>query len=189
MREIVIKTVYREDGFHVVRLGNGTVHRFKSEKSARKFLADTNRFLTSRLFELNQVLADLYRHGREIWIISGEVRESDQLEQTFAALADLLKRSYFCSGWSAGNYFTFINLRKFCERSKSLIKFFLSIRYVRQTDTLRRHQLEHLFSQIHGIEMQLLNYGQVEAFELFSIDKLSHIDDLSFSARSNLKIA
>jgi hypothetical protein len=189
MREIIIKTVYREDGFHVVRLGNGTVHKFPSVKSARKFLATTNRFLTDRFFELNQVLSELYTHSREIWIISKEVREADQLESQVHGLEQILKRSHFRSSYAAGNYFTFIDLRKFCEHSKSLIKFFNSLRHIRQTDTLRRHRLNGLFDQLQRIQMQLLSYGQSEAHMLFDTDRLAHINDLTYTPTQHLKIA
>lgn len=189
MREIVIKTVYREHGSHVVRLGNGTIHKFTSEKSARKFLAETNRFLTAKFFESNQILSELYSHVREIWIISPEIKERHQLDDQVHVLEATLKRSYSRSSWAAGNYFTFIDHTKFCQFAKVLIKFLRNVRHVSQTDTLRRHRLDRLFDQVHGIEMQLMNYGQLQAYEHFSTSKLNDINDTSYSERTHLRIA
>ncbi|MCW5910979.1 MAG: hypothetical protein KIT62_07890 [Cyclobacteriaceae bacterium] len=70
MREIVIKSFSREKSEYVVQLGNGTTFRFKSEKATKKFLADTNRFLSEAAFQLNQVLTELYKHSREIWLVA-----------------------------------------------------------------------------------------------------------------------
>lgn len=189
MREIVIKTVEKEKGFHVIRLGNGTIHRFSSIRAARKFLAETNRFLTETLFKLNEVLSELYQHGREVWINSDEIRGADKFEIRFRTLEHYLKQSYMRACWAAGNYFVFIDLQKFCEQAKSLVKFLLQVKHVQQTDTIRRHKLDKVFSEVHGYEMQLLNYGQLQAYELFSTSKLNDIDDLSYSPKIHLKIA
>jgi hypothetical protein len=189
MREIVIKTVTKEEGYHIVRLGNGTVHRFTSDKAARKFLADTNRFLTGLLFNLNSALADIYIHGRELWIITDEVQERDHVNEQISALEFYLKQSIIRAPYKSGNYLAVIDLRKFCEHAKKLIKYLLNIKYVRQTDTLRKHKLENLFNQVHGYEMQLMNYGQLQAYAHFNTSAIEQLPFDFATSKTQLKIA
>lgn len=186
MKEIIIKTVEKDKSWHIVRLGNGTEHRFPSIKQSRKFLADTNRFLTSVTFNLNATLIQLYTHGRELWIINEDVSYS-QIKDRFATLEHFLKQAWVRASFRDGNYFSFIDLKKYCEHAKDLIKYFKHIPSVGRADTLRRHQLDSIYDQINSTQMQLQNYGNREAYNLFNVSRIEMISDYADSTA--LKIA
>jgi hypothetical protein len=181
MREVIIKTFYREDGEYVVRFGNGTLHKFKSEKATKKFLADTNRFLSEFTYRCNSILTELYQHGREIWLISPDFKNPKDHE----LLEHFIKQVYDRSCWKEGNYFTFIDLRKFCEHAKSIIKTYRNVGRVSKIDTIRRYRLDDLFSRVQGLQIKLLNYGEAECFGMFSV---AHIEDVSDVA-TKLRVA
>jgi hypothetical protein len=187
MREIVIKTYYREKSEYVVRLGNGTCFKFRSEKATKRFLADTNRFLSETAFRLNQVLVELYQHGREVWLVAPDFKIT-AVQSEISSLEHNLKQAYDRAGWKSGNYFVFIDLLKFCHRSKALIKVLLNVKKISQADTIRRHRLNLLFDQVQHSYLKLVNYGQADAFELFDTSKIEHVSDV-IDFRTNLKVA
>jgi len=182
MREVLIKTFYRVSGEYEVRLGNGTVYRFKSEKATKKFLADTNRFLSDVTFQLNNCLSEIYAHSREVWIVSTDHK---LFHDEISMLEHFVKQAYDRAGFANGNYFVFIDLKKFCDSSKSIIKSLLSVKYVRQTDTVRKYKLNCLFDQVQSIHLRLLNYGQSQCFQTFSTDR---IEDLSSAIDDKTKL-
>jgi hypothetical protein len=187
MREIVIKTLYREKAEYVVRLGNGTCFKFRSEKAAKRFLADTNRFLSEISFRLNQILIELYQHSREVWLVAPGFRITE-VQSEISSLEHLLKQSYDRAGWKSGNYFVFIDLLKFCHRSKALVKILLNVKRISQADTIRRHRLNLLFDQVQECFLKLVNYGQADAFELFDTSKIEHVADV-IDFKTNLRVA
>lgn len=181
MREVLIKTFNREQGEYIVRLGNGTLHKFKSEKATKKFLADTNRFLTEFTYRCNSILVELYQHGREIWLIAPDFRSPIAHQ----SLEHFVKQVYERSDWAAGNYFSFIDLRKFCDHAKSTIKVYRNVGRVATTD--RRHRLDCLFSQVQDLQIRLMNYGEAQCFSTFSTSTIEQISDTV--ENSKLRIA
>ncbi len=172
MREVLIKTFTKENGEYIVQLGNGTIHKFKSEKATKKFLADTNRFLTEFTYRCNSILIELYQHGREIWLIQPDCKAIDH-----SSLEHFIKQAYDRSTWKEGNYFTFIDLKKFCDHSKALIKSYRNTGRISSTDTIRRHRLDHLFSQVQDLHIKLINYGEADCFGKFDTSKIEHLRD------------
>jgi hypothetical protein len=187
MREIVIKSFTRDKSDYVVRLGNGTAFRFKSEKATKKFLADTNRFLSELAFQSNQVLTELYQHSREIWLVAPDFNLASA-QSEIMLLEHFIKQSYSRADWKQGNYYVFIDLNKFCDHAKSLIKKLRNVKRVAQTDTIRRHRLNCLFDQVQAIYIRLINYGQSACFEMFDTSKIKHLTDV-IDTTSNLKVA
>jgi hypothetical protein len=173
MREVLIKTFTRENKEFVVRLGNGTIHKFKSEKATKKFIADTNRFLTEFTFRCNSILIEIYQHGREIWLIAPEFKSPHDHE----SLEHFIKQTYERASWKEGNYFVFIDLRKFCDQAKATIKAYRNVGRVVDNDTIRRHRLDHLFSQVQELNMKLLNYGEADCFGTFSTSTIEDVVD------------
>jgi len=181
MREVLIKTFYRENSEYVVRLGNGTIHKFKSEKATKKFLADTNRFLTEFTYRCNSILIELYQHEREIWLIAPDFK----VVVDHTSLEHYIKQVYARAMWKDGNYFAFIDLKKFCEFAKQAIKSYRNAGRVASTDTIRRHRLDHLFSQVQDLQIKLLNYGEAECFGTFATSRFEDMSEL----KSKLKVA
>lgn len=184
MREIVIKTFVREKSEYVVRLGNGTAFRFKSEKAAKKFLADTNRFLSEVAFQLNHVLTELYQHSREIWLVAPDFNLA-AAQSEILLLEHFIKQSYARADWKQGNFFVFIDLLKFCDHAKVLIKSLRNVKRISQADTIRRHRLDCVFDQVQTVYIKLINYGQSACFEMFDTSKIEYVSGVV----TNLKVA
>jgi hypothetical protein len=128
----------------------------------------------------------LFQHGREIWIVIDDV-SNNKIRDYVSSLEHFLYLAHSRCNWKDGNYFTFINLKKFCWKAKELILFFRRIHYVKQSDSHRRHKFDMLYDQLNGFEIQLQNYGQKEAYDLFNVDRIEMISEVASMTR--LKIA
>ena len=182
MREVVIKTFSKQKGDYSVRLGNGTEHRFKSEKAVKKFLAYTNRFLSEVAFQCNSILIRLYQHGREVYLNSPDFNHI-QFRDSVDLLEHFIKQAYDRAGWKEGNLYVFIDLIKFCFNSKQLIKMLSNVSRVKSSDTIRRHTLDLMFSEVQSVFIKVNNYGEADCFTTFDTSSIENIADVVVSTK------
>lgn len=104
-----------------VALGNGKRLHFTSKRTANKFIADTNRYLTKCLVVLNLTYVDLFREYRLLWFVgtntnNGNTTNYRNLEQTIKAnlqTADFMFDKFnYANAGSSDPFFSFIDLRK-----------------------------------------------------------------------------
>lgn len=98
--------VYIKYKSHSVALGNGVTVYFSDYKGALSFLAETNNFLNQKLFEVNQVYADLFVEYRRAWFYAGSELDLSlfgTLESIEKQFSLMISRAHFQNG----NYFVF----------------------------------------------------------------------------------
>jgi hypothetical protein len=67
VRSITAKNIYHENGYYKIKLGNGSIHLFKSERKAQKYQHQVNRYLSDLCLSYNQLYSDLHQMYRELW--------------------------------------------------------------------------------------------------------------------------
>lgn len=85
MRQITIvhiefpdhSSVYIKRKQYSVCLGNGSRTYHSTYKLAKRFMAETNRFLNDRLHELNYLYANIFSEYRKIWFYFKGVQNAD----------------------------------------------------------------------------------------------------------------
>lgn len=185
MKTVSIHTFVKSKNGYEVYLGNGTVHRFTSQKATSNFISHTNKFLNQELFTLNHILGEVYTHSRELWILSTTPDFDRKLKTYIEHIEHFINGAEKRSALKNGNYYVFIDLKKACEVFKVLIKHLQSFKVIQTTDTLRRHKLADLFHRVHLEAQRIQDYGQSEAFGFCDTSTIEDQSALTYS----LKIA
>jgi len=95
---------------HSVALGNGITVYFTNINNAKQFLAKTNRFLNDRMFELNQLLIDVFREYRLAWFHLK--KESELISHSLITSESIFNRLVKLNYSANYNMYTFIDLKK-----------------------------------------------------------------------------
>ena len=67
MKKITLFIPDFKDGQILIVLGNGYKFEFTQKKKADKFIVDTNKFLTDKMYLLNELHSELYTVYRRFW--------------------------------------------------------------------------------------------------------------------------
>lgn len=103
---------YTRDKKYWVWLGNGAKRSFTNRKHAEAFLAQTNRFLNEKVFELNRLYAEIFAEYRRIWfLMDGRIAYADDLDRTLEWTNKKFNLMMENSAGANGNYFAFTNMR------------------------------------------------------------------------------
>jgi hypothetical protein len=113
-------SVYIEQRNYRVWLGNETKRTFPSVKEAKHFLAETNRFLSEKLFELNFMYTIAFSEYRKVWFYLSDnydtKRIEDKVNECFAFADKMFTNAGTRSATLNGNYFVFNYLYAICEQ-------------------------------------------------------------------------
>lgn len=102
-------SLYINDKMYSVYLGNNIIKYFPSYKGAKMFLAKTNRFLNSKLHELNYIYTLMFSEYRRIWFfLESEIEIAINIQIT-----NIDKKFNFCcrkANSGNGNVMTIKNM-------------------------------------------------------------------------------
>jgi hypothetical protein len=180
MKSIVLKHYSRVSGGYEVHLGNGTVHRFKSTRSAKKFLATTNDFLSEQLVILNEILTELYVFYRGQWLLTDKLIVDKEFETNLIIASDVMRGALSCCAMKDANLMVFVNLKKTTGMMKKIIKSFNAILTKRKNDTISKHKMTTLFRRVMSAEKDLSDYGQLDSYSLFDTEKYDALTDIIY---------
>lgn len=151
---------YLERKKYSVYLGNESRNSFNSLKDAKKFLAETNRFLNNRLHELNYLYGNIYQEYRKAWFYF----ESDKsIEISLIDIFQGIDKSFVlavnkCRG-SNGNHFTFKHLIYICKNLKDIAlklrKLMINRKYYVEVQ-----RLEMFIKALKNVDFELNSYGK-----------------------------
>lgn len=170
----VVKSHYIKNNMYSVHLGNGSRTFFSNLKDAKKFIADTNRFLNLKCHELNYLYINIRGEYQKNWFYFDnefEQQERNILEY-FKGIDNAFIMCIERSHHTNGNYFVFKNLFYIIEGLQSALN--LIIRMLRG----RKHhidikRLQILNSQAVNIKQELIDYAKT------NVD-IKNFDDIEF---------
>jgi len=119
-----VGSIYTRDKYYWVWLGNGSKHRFSNRKHAEAFLAQTNRFLNERVFELNRLYVEVFAEYRRLWFYFDKSATLDNerieglLEFTNKKFNILIDRS----GGENGNFNVWHSMRVLIDNMLEIVK-------------------------------------------------------------------
>jgi len=182
MKKVELKNITKSSNQYSVYLGNGTAHKFSSNRNALQFLNITNRFLTQRLYDARELYSSVWNKYQHQWgyfshnkkSMDSELRETDRLcHQLLTGCDDSFNQVVIHCGLTNGNYFVFIKLNNIIDNLSETIRH-LSNMSRKQSATAELYCYDNLFKRLQNLKSELSNYGFVEAKHLFKMPQ--HID-------------
>jgi hypothetical protein len=93
MKSINVNSIIVSDKGYSITLWNGIIHTFKSKRLADKFQTKVNKFLTAKLFDLNQAFAETFLIYRLLYPTFSEPKRPDRKQNYY--LQEKIKISVF----------------------------------------------------------------------------------------------
>jgi len=166
MKTVHLKTIIQRGKSHEVFLGNGTRNAFANKKEAKKFLADTNRFLTKKLIDLNEIYYRAFVEYRQIWFLLYNVKQGKKTnyredEKTIKAGLDAVEHFFdkIASSFSSTDYTVFIDAKKICLYLSEVLKCLVELNK-RRNNTVAYYTLENLLSRVTTLANEINGYSK-----------------------------
>lgn len=149
---------YIKQNMYSVYLGNGVIEYFSNLKTAKNFLAITNKFLNSKLHELNYIYTLLFAEYRRIWFYFDRDTESHIL----VLFAEIDKKFEMCisrCGYTNGNAYTFKHMVNLGERLTEIFEQIKSVLVAKKyyADVQR---IDIYIRNIKAVILDLKNYSK-----------------------------
>jgi hypothetical protein len=168
MRSIEIKniglpnksSVYIKQRQYAIFLGNDAKRYFTDMKDAKRFLAETNRFLNERLHEINYLYGNIFVEYRKIWFYFDDKQKNEyRIAEAFENADKFFHRAATKSHTINGNVFTFNYVFGVCNELQDAIKWIAEIMRKRNLFAdIRR--LMTFDRQLKQIVHEILSYGK-----------------------------
>lgn len=166
MRTVHLSKITPTDKGHNIALGNGTRTSFANKKDAKKFLADTNRFLTHRLIELNEIYSNAFVQYRQLWFTLSNSRRGTRTsykedEKTIKAGLDTVHHFFdriSGAGYGFDDYMVFVDCRKICLFLSEVLKCLVHLNKKRN-NTVQYYSLENMLTRCVQISEEISNYS------------------------------
>jgi hypothetical protein len=145
----------------------GKSFEFTRAKQAKKFLSQTNRFLTSLLVEVNDKLCDLECRHRRNWLLFFHNKHSLQFENysddrkcvvELEGIKAMLNVAFDRHGSVNGSSVAFENVRK-CIDSLMIVCRVLRPYYKRRSETVDVWQIDSLLLFLQSRKLELESWG------------------------------
>lgn len=124
-------SVYLEQKTYRIWLGNDAKHSFSNLKDAKHFLAETNRFLTEKLFELNYMYTVAFSEYRKVWFYLSDNYHNKQIEKKVIECFLFIDKMFVNAGTRSttinGNYFVFNYFYQLCDQLIIVFEQFIEI--------------------------------------------------------------
>lgn len=147
-----------KDGY-TVYLGNATWHKVPSKRAAKKFLAETNRFLTAQMVELNEIYMFAFTQYRLAYFIFRNEKNGHktnyshierQVKYHLQTVEELFDRTFTVVGENK-NAWSFINTFKICFALSEAIKALAEINRSRN-NTVVYYMINNYLDRIRSLE-------------------------------------
>jgi len=168
MKQFMISSFNECNGEYLVVFGNRIIVRFASKRHTREFLAETNRFLTRSMVELNELYITVFTEYRHIWFTLMNVKngvpvnlasDEREMQKIINDVADQLNRAGNTYHGTASGAWAFVHLQNACFMLKELNGLIIALNKKRN-NTVQYHVLEVLQERISIIENRLVNYPE-----------------------------
>ena len=165
MKKVIINTlsagnktsIISRDRKHSISLGNGVNAVFTNIAAARRFLAESNKFLNHKLHDVNEIYIELITIFNRQWFALTWDQERDILEN-LEAFPRMRKIMVSRSGWDNGNHLVFKNLNVSLDYFDQVIKILARSNKTRKRN-IDNYYLNCLDTRIQLIRDQIENYG------------------------------
>lgn len=184
MKHIKINKYHKINDAYVVYLGNGTVHKFKQERQAKRFLSVTSTFLTKTMYDLRYIYSQIELQYNRNWAYFYHDKKSmsskKSLDDNFCKGTIRLIQDEFdliverCE-FTNGNYFSFQKLILIIKESKRIVHTLDKV-HKSKSNAVDRYEYDALFDRLTFLESKLNNYNEREAYELFTMP--THLDNM-----------
>lgn len=180
MKKIVLKRFEQKDGSYQVRLGNGTVHSFPSKRLLFQFLTRTNKFLTSRAFDIHAIYMELWQEYQRCWFYFGSGQnykwslhflDYKRCKEELEACEDHILRAIGQSDWDSGNHYSFHSLNTAISCQKGVIKTIIPL-FKSRSQTAELYRMNCLLERLLSAESKIHHYAQIEATHHISQTRL-----------------
>ena len=160
------ETIRHDDGIYSIYLGNGHKQSFHSQRNAKQFLSETNRFLNQKLYELNFLYIDTFTEYRKAWVYFSSHKSNSKiafmdLENKCRRLMQDIDRAFELmvnrSSWTNGNYQVFTNFRHIVASQYDLLNQLINL-YTSKSDGLQKYQVMHVIKQLETLELEVKKY-------------------------------
>ena len=176
MKQIKIQSIippnksshYIKDNMYSILLGNDHREYFKNIKPAKRFLAETNRFLNSKLHECNYLYYSLFTEFRRIWFFfnsedpkrAKELRRiEDIIENCFNSIDKAINLLVNRSHYTNGNYFTWHHFYNLIDYYMDIIEQIKRVLCIRKYH-IDLKRIEIFEQQAVKLKTELMNYGK-----------------------------
>jgi len=167
MKKITLFIPDLKDGQYVIVLGNGYKFEFAQKKKADKFIVDTSKFLTDKMYLLNELHGELYTTYRRFWgyffhnkeNYSYKIyRDENEIKDCFRASEQHLENLWQQSKKPSANYILFQEFRK---TVRELINVNLKLSKMIENKSIAPEEirLSHLLKMLQTAEYEINNYG------------------------------
>ena len=153
---------------HGVSLANGLTFYFSNINEAEAFLAELNRFLNYKLFELNEFFIEVFINYQRNWFYFNNSDESRRDESRIQEHLSSFHRSmdlmYSRSGWQNGNQFTF---KYFTNLYENIIFIITAIQLLHRSrnNFAELNTLEVFRKRIIVAKTELINFQESDYFK------------------------
>jgi hypothetical protein len=148
---------------HCVYLGNGVSRYFTDKKQAERFLAETNRFLNEKIFEINQLYIDMFGEYRRAWFSFSGQRNEAMIQMNMVAHLNQIERTMDLiisrCGFTNGNHFVFKHLTDVLKIMGSLCRQIADLRHAKKQYS-ESHQVKVIVRRIEVAVKDVEEYGQ-----------------------------
>jgi hypothetical protein len=165
------ESVYTNDLFYKVNLGNGIVKKFTAKAEADKFLNEVSKFLTYKLHECNELYISVFAYYRRAWFYFDHNKHKPSKGRD---LADLYSKERECdhhllschntfnllykrANWANGNHFVFVHFNTILTGLLETVKI-LAFIYENKSIGGIQYELEILSKKITYCKRTIDNY-------------------------------
>ncbi len=155
-----LKSVRIKDKLYSVSLGNGYTSTFPNEKETLAFLAQTNRDLSTKMYELNFLFSEVLRTYRNAWPYFEPGKRSIEnnlqgiIKDRVSAIENSFNYMVDRAGMENGNHLTFTHFYSIIDSIKEVCSDIIQLFYTRNlTNSMYEAQsfltrLDHLYTAI-----------------------------------------
>lgn len=151
----------RDHSFRVV-LGNNSTNTFSNRKHLTKFLAETNEFLKTKLFELNKIYIEVFTEYRKMWFYF-DSKERAIISLRFDEDITVINKKFDLiierGGWENGNSFVFIHLNNIVKMFEKVLSDMIEVQRVK-SNYVEKRNLEVIASRLGWIKQSIDGYGK-----------------------------
>ena len=167
MRQIKLSYFKKTENVYSVKLGNHTVHTFKSYKATIKFLSESSKFLTEKLHFYNNVYSSTFNLYRQTWlyfdynckVLYDNMYVYDrQINESFTIIDDVFNKVSTRHLFDNYNIYVF---KSFFLISSELQSIIIKLKNLYKTKSVPSllFQLDHLLDNLFNINNDLNNYS------------------------------